>query len=61
MMPGVRRLLGDPAAVCTWLLVTLAGVVAALVVGDPVWALVGWVAGGLAAVVVVPVRSRRGR
>jgi hypothetical protein len=60
MMPGVRRLLGDPA-VCTWLLVTLAGVVAALVVGDPVWALVCWVAGGLAAVVVAPVRSRRGR
>jgi hypothetical protein len=43
------------------LAVTLAGLVAALVVGQVVWALAGWVVGGVAAVAVVAVRMRRSR
>jgi hypothetical protein len=57
----VRRVLGDPAAVCSWLAATLAGVVAAVVVGHAAWAVVGWVVGGVTAVVVVAVKARRGR
>jgi hypothetical protein len=45
-MPS-RRVLGDPIAIYTWLLVTLAGVVAALVTGQAVLAVIGWAVGGL--------------
>jgi hypothetical protein len=54
----VRRVLSDPAAVVLWLAVTLAGAVAALVAVQPVWAIVGWVVGGVAAVVLVAVKTR---
>jgi hypothetical protein len=60
MMPPVRRVLGAPATVYLWLAVTLAGVVAAVVAGQAVWAVVGWAVGGVAAVVVA-VKTRRGR
>jgi hypothetical protein len=39
MMRRVRRILGDPASVGLWLVLTLAGLVAAFVVGHTVWAL----------------------
>jgi hypothetical protein len=55
----VRRLLGDPAAVYLWLVATLAGLVAGVVAGHAEWAVVGWAAGGVAAVVVVAVKTRR--
>ena len=61
MMPPVRRVLRDPAAIYLWLAVTLAGVLAAVVVGHAVWAVVGWAVGGVAAAVVVTVKTRRGR
>ncbi len=38
-------MLDDAAAIYWWLAVTLAGVVVALVVAHPVWAIVGWVVG----------------
>ena len=60
MMTPVRRVLGAPAAVYLWLAVTLAGVVAAVVAGEAVWAVVGWAVGGVA-VVLVAVKTRRGR
>ena len=61
MLALVRRVLGDPAGLYTWLLVTLAGVVAAIAIGRAVWAVAGRAAGGVAAVVVVAVKTRRGR
>ena len=61
MMPPVRRVLGAPAAVYLWLTVTLAGVVAAVVAGQAVWAVVGWAAAVVIAAVVVAVKTRRGR
>ena len=61
MMPVVRRLLDAPFAVGLWLALTLAGVVAAFVADGAVWAVVGWAVGGVAAFVVVAVKTRRGR
>jgi flagellin-like protein len=55
----VRRVLSDPVAVVLLLAVTLAGAVAALVAVQPVWAIVGWVVGGVAAVVVLVAVKRR--
>ena len=60
MMTPVRRVRDVPAAVYLWLAVTLAGVVAAVVVGQAVWAVVGWAVGGVAAVVVA-VKTLHGR
>jgi hypothetical protein len=57
----VRRVLGDPAAVYLWLALTAAGLVGALVAGSAVWALIGWLVGGVAAVIVVAVKTRRDR
>jgi hypothetical protein len=57
----VRRVLEDKAAVNTWLLTTLAGIVVALVSGHGLLAVLGWVFGGIAAVVLVAVRTRRER
>jgi hypothetical protein len=53
--------LGDPAAVCLWLALTCAGLVAALVAGNAVWVLIGWAAGGVTAAIVVAVTTRRDR
>jgi hypothetical protein len=36
-------------------------VVVALVAGQPMWAIAGWVVGGVAAVAIVAVKARRGR
>jgi hypothetical protein len=57
----VRRILDDPAAVYLWVAVTLAAVVVAVVAGEPVLAVTGWVVGSAAAVVLVAVKARRGR
>jgi hypothetical protein len=57
----VRRILDDPAAVYLWVAVTLAAVVVAVVAGEPVLAVAGWVVGSVAAVVLVAVKARRGR
>lgn len=57
----MRRVLEDKAAVNTWLLTTLAGIVVALVSGHGLLAVLGWVFGGIAAVVLVAVRTRRER
>ena len=61
MLPVVRRVLGDPAAVYLWLALTFAGLVAALVAGNAVWALIGWAVGGVTAAIVVAVKTRRDR
>ena len=61
MLPFVRRVLGEPAAVYLWLALTAVGLVAALVAGSPFWALAGWAVGGVAAFVVVAVKRGRGR
>ena len=61
MMPRVRRVLGDPAAVGLWLAVTLAGVIAAFVANSAIWAVLGWAVGGVAAAVLAAVKARRGR
>jgi hypothetical protein len=42
-----------------WLVVTLAGVVVAVVAGHAGWAVIGWAVGGVAAVVLVAVNKRR--
>ena len=55
----MRRLLGDRAAVTTWLAVTVVGILVALVADATVGALLGWVLGGVAASVVAAVRGRR--
>jgi hypothetical protein len=57
----VRRVLDDPFAVGLWLALTLAGVIAAFVATRALWAVVGWAVGGVAAVVVAAVKTRRGR
>jgi hypothetical protein len=41
------------------LAVTLAGLITAVVVGHAVWAVAGWAVGGVAAVVVLAIRTRR--
>ena len=57
----VRRVLDDPAAIGLWLALTLAGVIAAFVANGPIWAVVGWAVGGVAAAVLAAVKARRGR
>ena len=57
----MRRVLGDPAAVYLWLALTLAGLVAALVAGNAVWALIGWAVGGVTTAIVVAIKTRRDR
>ena len=59
MMPRMRRVLRDPAAVGAWLLVTLTGIVAALVSGLAVLAVVGWAVGWVAAFILAVVKARR--
>jgi len=54
----VRRVLGDPVAMCLWLALPLAGAVAALLLGHPGWAVIGWAAGGVVAVVLIAVKLR---
>ncbi len=54
-------MLQDKAAVNIWLLVNAAGIVAAFVAGQGVLAVLGWVLGGVAAVVLMQVKPRRGR
>jgi hypothetical protein len=61
MMPVVRRVLDGPFAVGLWLALTLAGVIAAFVANGAIWAVVGWAFGGVAAFILVAVKSRRGR
>lgn len=61
MMARVRRLLSDPTATSLWLGVTLAAVIAALVLGNPVVAMAGWVIGGIAAIAVAAAKRRRSR
>ena len=61
MMPPVRRVLDDPAAIGLWLAMTLAGVIAAFVANGAIWAVAGWAIGGVAAFVLVAVKARRGR
>ncbi len=61
MMPLVRHVLGDSAAIYVYPSVTLAGVVAAVVVNDGGWAVAGWAVGAVAAVIVVTVKTRRRR
>ena len=51
--------LGDPTEVGLSLLVTLAGALTAVLADHPMWALVGWAVGGIAAVVLVAVKTRR--
>jgi hypothetical protein len=57
----VRHVLDDSAAIYVCLSVTLAGVVAAVVVNDGGWAVAGWAVGAVAAVIVVAVKTRRRR
>lgn len=56
----VRRVLDGPAAIGLWLALTLAGVIAAFVANGPIWAVVGWAVGGVAAFVLIAVKARRG-
>jgi hypothetical protein len=53
------RILADPVAIYLWLAVGIASVAAMLIVGDYRLFVIGWVAGGLAAVIVADVRARR--
>ena len=59
MMPSVRRVLDDPAAIGLWLALTLAGIIAAFVATNAMWAVISWAIGGVAAFVLVAVRARR--
>ena len=52
------RVLSDPAALRLWLVVTLAGVVIAVVARHAAWAVIGRAIGGVAAVVLVAVNKR---
>ena len=60
MMPSVRRVLDDPGAIGLWLALTLAGIIAAFVATDAIWAVISWAIGGIAAFVLAAVRARRG-
>lgn len=60
-MAYVRRFLSDPRVISLWIGVTLGAVVAAVVLGDPVLAVAGWVLGGIAAVVAAVAKRRRSR
>jgi hypothetical protein len=55
----VRRVLAAPVAVHLWLVLTLTGLVAAVVAGDAMWAVAGWALGGVAAVIAAAVKTRR--
>ena len=57
----MRRVPHDPAAVYTWLLVTLAAAGTALVADRAVLAIIGYALGGVAAFVLVAIKARRGR
>ena len=57
----VMRVLEDWTAVRLWLIVTLVAGCGAAEVTEPVFALVGWGVGGLAAVVLVAVQAWLGR
>jgi hypothetical protein len=57
----MRRIFDDRAAVYTWLLVTVAGVVVMLITGRPAWFIVGFLAGGVAAFVLVAAKARHRR
>jgi hypothetical protein len=48
--------LDEPAAIGLWLVLTLAGVIAAFVGTSVMWAVAGWAAGGVAVLVAVKVR-----
>ena len=60
MMPSVRRVLDDPVAIGLWLAPTLAGIFAAFVATNAMWAVISWAVGGVVAFVVVAVTARRG-
>jgi hypothetical protein len=54
---------GEPAAldgVETELALTLAGIIAAFVATNAMWAVISWAIGGVAAFVLVAVQARRG-
>ena len=57
----MRCVLGDPVVFALWLALTLAGVVAALLLGHSGWAVIGWAAGAIAAIVLIAVKTRRER
>jgi hypothetical protein len=57
--PRVRRVLDDPAAIGLWLALTLAGIIAAFVATNAVWAVLSWAVGGVAAFVLVAIKARR--
>ena len=59
MMPSVRRVLDAPAAIGLWLALTLAGIIAAFVATNAMWAVISWAIGGVAAFVLVAVKARR--
>jgi hypothetical protein len=61
MIPVVRRVLDDPAAIGLWLALTLAGVIAAFVANAAMWAVAGWAVGGVVAFVLVAVKGRHSR
>ena len=60
MMPSVRRVLDAPGAIGLWLALTLAGIIAAFVATNAIWAVISWAVGGVAAFVLAAVRARRG-
>jgi hypothetical protein len=45
MMPSVRRVLDEPAAIGLWLALTLAGIIAAFVATNAMWAVISWAIG----------------
>jgi hypothetical protein len=55
------RIVADPVAVYLWLAISIASVAAMLIVGDYRIFLIGWVAGGLIAVIFVATKARRCR
>jgi len=59
MMPRVRRVLDDPAAIGLWLALTLAGVIAAFVATNAMLAVISWAIGGVVAFVLLAVKARR--
>jgi len=60
MMPSVRRVLDAPGAIGLWLALTLAGIIAAFVATNAIWAVISWAVGGVAAFVLAALRARRG-
>jgi len=52
--------LDDPVAIGLWLAPTLAGIFAAFVATNAMWAVISWAVGGVVAFVVVAVKARRG-